>query len=388
MNATKNHIRNNKATRRRATRKTTSTIGQVCWLASKTENLKRNSKGQTEISANSNASNGFLKCQFLPKQELITHFQDSKKRNNIERDFYKSLSKFSKHYDVKPMQTKDFGFPYNLALAMWDIETKMIQVNEDWNQFRLIRNNKKIHFAKEEKFYIGTSLYYIPVVPLFQMLHDKKCERNAQLLLSVCSYLYHIADIPYYRQEHSYLYWIYDLNEVWMEEEETEDSKDYWREFEISKNIGDKIEKKLLNTKNLDFFEQRLNSFIIRNEFDKICHKVAFEAFAIYSEYPNTTIFRNKPSSKENPSDEDYCNRAIGMEMYISFVANTKGCLYNNIEDSINAEFNEYGSIEEPTIYTPINGKAIPEADFDFENRFFTLMEDLHEVLTYLNIKK
>ena len=388
MNATKNHIRNNKATRRRATRKTTSTIGQVCWLASKTENLKRNSKGQTEISANSNASNGFLKCQFLPKQELITHFQDSKKRNNIERDFYKSLSKFSKHYDVKPMQTKDFGFPYNLALAMWDIETKMIQVNEDWNQFRLIRNNKKIHFAKEEKFYIGTSLYYIPVVPLFQMLHDKKCERNAQLLLSVCSYLYHIADIPYYRQEHSYLYWIYDLNEVWMEEEETEDSKDYWREFEISKNIGDKIEKKLLNTKNLDFFEQRLNSFIIRNEFDKICHKVAFEAFAIYSEYPNTTIFRNKPSSKENPSDEDYCNRAIGMEMYISFVANTKGCLYNNREDSINAEFNEYGSIEEPTIYTPINGKAIPEADFDFENRFFTLMEDLHEVLTYLNIKK
>jgi len=388
MNATKNHIGENKATRRKTTRKVTPTIGQVRSVDAKTEDLKRNSKGQTEISTNSNAPNGFLKCQFLPKQELVTHFQDSEKWNNIERDFYKSLSKFSKHYGVKTRQTKDFGFPYNLALAMWDIKTKMFQVNEEWNQFRLIRNNKKIHFAKEEKFYIGTSLYYIPVVPLFQMLHNKKCKRNAQLLLSVCSYLYHIADIPYYRQQDSYLYWIYDMHEVWMEEEETEDSKDYWREFKTSKIVGDKIEKKLLSTKNLEFFEQRLNSFTIRNEFDKICHKVAFEAFALYSEYPNTTIFRNKPSSEENPQDEDYYNRAIGMEMYISFVANTKGCLYNNIEDSINAEFNEYGSIEEPTIYTSINGKAIHEADFDFENRFFSLMEDLHEVITYLNNKK
>lgn len=176
------------------------------------------------------------------------------------------------------------------------------------------------------------------------------------------------------------------MHEEWMEQEEEEareDSQNYWREFKMSKNIGDKIEKKLFNLKNLDFFEQRLNCFKIQNEFDIICHKVAFEAFALYSEYPNTTIFRNKPSSEENPYDDDYSNKAISMDMYISFVANTKGCLYNNIEDSINAEFNEYGSIEEPTIYLPINGTEIPKADFDFENRLFTLMEELHQVLTY-----
>lgn len=390
MNAKKNHIRTNKVTRRKTARKATPAIGQVRSMDAETKDLKRNSERQTEISTNSNATNGFLKCQFLPKQELVTHFQDFKKRNNIERDFYKSLSKFSKHYGVKTRQTKAYGFPYNLALAMWDIETKMIQANEDWNQFKLIQNNKKIQFAKEEKFYIGTSLYFIPVVPLFQMLHDKTYKKNAQLLLSVCSYLYHIANVPYYRQQDSYLYWIYEMHEEWIEQKDEtgEDSQDSWREFKTSKNVGDIIKQKIFNNKNLDFFEQRLKSFTIQNEFDKICHKVAFEAFALYSEYPNTTIFRNKTSSEENPHDEDYCNRAIGMEMYISFVANTKGCLYNNIEDSINAEFNEYGSIEEPTIYTPINAKVIPKADFDFENRFFTLMEDLHEVLTYLNNKK
>ncbi|WP_312390015.1 hypothetical protein [Chryseobacterium sp.] len=383
MNATKNHIGKNQVTGRKTTRRVTSTIGQVRSLASKTKDLERNSERQTEVCTNSNASNGFLKCKFLPKQEEVSHFQGSKKILNTERDFYKSLSKFSKQYGVEPMQTKDFGFPYNLALAMWDIKTKMKQANADWNQFKLIRTNKKFHFAKEEQFCTNTSLYFIPVVPLFKMLHDKMCKKNAQLLLSVFSYLYHIANVPYYRQQASYLYWIYEMHEGWMEEDEAgEDSHHYCREFEMSKNIGDKIERKIFNIKNLDFFEQRLKCFKIQNEFDIICHKVASEAFALYSEYPNTTIFRNKPSSEENPHDDDYSNKAISMDMYISFVANTKGCLYNKIEDSINAEFNEYGSIEEPTIYLPINGTEIPKADFDFEYRLFALMEKLHQVLT------
>jgi len=382
MNATKNHIGKNQVTRRKTTRKVTSTIGQVRPLASKTKILERNSERQTEICTNSNAPNGFLKCQFLPKQEEISYFQGSKKILSTERNFYKSLSKLSKQYRVEPMQTKDFGFPYNLALAMWDIENKIKQSNYDWNQFKLIKSNRRIHFAKEEQFFTNTSLYFIPVVPLFKMLHDKKCKKNAQLLLCVFSYLYHIADIPYYRQQDSYLYWIYEMHEEWMEQEE-EDSQNYWREFKISKNIGDIIEKRILNLKNLDFFEQRLKCFKIKSEFDIICHKVATQAFALYSEYPKSTIFRNKPSSEEEPEEDDYRNRGIGMEMYISFVANTKGSLYDNIEDSINAEFNEYGSIEEPTVYLPINGTGISKADFDFENRLFALMEELHQVLTY-----
>lgn len=385
MNATKNRLGKNQITRKKTTRKATSTIGQVRSLAPKTKDLERYSERQTEICTNNNASNGFLKYKFLPKHEEVSHFLDSKEIFKTERDFYKSLSKFSIQYGLEPMQTKHFGFPYNLALAMWDIEKKLKQSNNDWSQFKLIRSNSRIHFAKEEQFFTNTSLYFIPVVPLFKMLHDKKCNKNAQLLLSVFSYLYHIADIPYYRQQDSYLYWIYEMHEECIEQEEEmgEDLQNYWREFKISKNIGDKIEKKIFNLKNLDFFEQRLNFFKSINEFDIACHKVASEAFALYSEYPKSTIFRNKPSSEEDPHGEDYGNKVIGMEKYISFVANTKGCLYDNIEDSINAEFNEYGSIEEPTIYTPISGTEIPKADFDFENRLFALMEELHQVLTY-----
>ena len=384
MNATQHHIGKNKRSRRKRTTTITPTIGRVFTMASKTKDSERNTERQTKIRTHSNASNGFLKWRFLPKQEQMLTIQDGKEMEKTERDFYKPLSNFAKQYNVEPMPTQEFDFPYNIALGLWDIEKKIKQTNEDWKSFKLIRNDKNIHFVKEEKYGTGTSLYYIPIVPLFQMLHDKNCRKNAQLLLSVCSYLYQIADIPYYRQQRSYLYRIYEMHEDWMEQgdEAEEDLQKFRHQFKISKIIGDKIEKKLGNLKNLEVFEQRLNNFKPRNTFDQNCYKVAFDAFALYSEYPKTTLFRNKPTPEQDPYNDDYGNKAIGMDMYISFVADTNSCLYRNIEESINAEFNEYGSMEEPTIYTPINGTAISKADFDFENRLFTLLEDLYKVLT------
>lgn len=381
MNATQNNIGNNKYSRRTARAKITPTAGRVCKVATNTEDNERNTERQTEICTKINASNDFLRSQFLPKMEEIPTVQDIKIIAKMERDFYKSLSNLSNQYGNEPMQTKDFGFPYNVALAMWDIETKIKQVNEDWNRIKLLRNNEKMCFAREDCFSV-TPFYFIPIVPLFQMLKDPKRKKNAQLLLSVCSYLYQIADVPYYRQQHSYLYWIYEMHEEWIEQDETEeDMQELKRDFAISKIIGDKIEQKLFNRKNLEVFEKRLNNFESHTEFDQDCYKVASNAFAIYSEYP-TTIFRNRQMSEEDPYNDDYANSAIAMDKYISFVADTKGGLYENIEESINVEFNEYGSIEEPTIYTPINGTEITKADFDFEHRIFSLLDDLYCVLT------
>ncbi|PMX76362.1 hypothetical protein C1Y21_34515, partial [Pseudomonas sp. MPR-R2A3] len=80
------------------------------------------------------------------------------------------------------------------------------QTGSNWDSLQLVQDRMKTFFISEERYQTGSTLYYIPVMPLFEMLHDPKRKRTAHLLVSVCSYLYHIADIPYYRQENSYLY--------------------------------------------------------------------------------------------------------------------------------------------------------------------------------------
>lgn len=380
--ATQHHIGNYQHTRTATTKAVAPTVGRVRQLATKTKGRKRSAKRQTKIRPDSNATNGILKCTFLPKLKTEQSVQACKETAKTERDFYKSLSKLAEHYQIKPMQTKEFGFPYNIILGMWDMEIKLKHFHINWDGLRLVQDSKKAFLKSEERFDTGTTLYYIPIVPLFKMFKDPKRKKSAQLLVSVCSYLYHIADIPYYRQQDTYLYWLYEMHKDWVEQDdETEETQYYKREFAKAELIGDCIEQKLFNCINLEMFEKRLSSFVSRDVFEIECWQLACNAFALYTEYPKASIFRNAPLPEQDPYVDDYDNEAIGMEKYISFIADTKGWLYENLSDSINNEFNEYGIMEEPSISKSFDGSKVTQESLDFENRLFTLLDDLCSLL-------
>ena len=384
--ATQHHIGNYQHTRTETTTAIAPTVGRVCQLDAKTKGCKPSAERQAEVRTDSNATNGILKCTFLPKLKTAKSVQACQK---TERDFHKSLSKLAEHHSIEPMQTQDFEFPYNIVLSMWDMETKVKRTNSNWDGFRLVKDSRKTYFISEERYNTGTTLYYIPVVPLFKMLKDPKRKKTAQLLLSVCSYLYHIAQIQYYRQEESYLYWLYEMMNDWVEQdEETEETESYKSELRNAEYIGDRIEQKLFNRTNLKVFEQRLNRFKSVDMFDKECWQVACNAFALCTEYPNATIFRNATLPEKDPYEDDE-NEIIGMEKYISFIADTRGWLYESLSDTINNEFNEYGAMEEPTISKRFDGSEIPTANLDFENRLFGLLNDLSGILyEYKTIEK
>jgi len=378
--ATQQNIGNNPYTRTAKATEVAPTVGRVRTMDAKTKRRRPSTKRQTEIRTDSNATNGFLKCSFLPKLKTAQSVQACKKS---ERDFYQSLSKLAEHYSIEPMPTQqDYGYPYNMVLAMWDMDTKMKRSLRNWDGFKLILDSKKTFLTSEERYDTGTTLFYIPIVPLFEMLHDKQRKHTAHLLTSVCSYLYHIARIPYYRQEDSYLYWLYETHKDWIDnDDETEETESYKNELRKAETIGDKIEQKLYNRINLTVFEQRLSRFKSRDTFDHECWNVACNAFALYTEYPTASIFRNAPMPEQDPYTDDCENEVIGMEKYISFIADTKGWLYESVKDSINNEFNECGVLEEPTISKAFDGKKISVGNLDFENRMFELLDDLSYLL-------
>lgn len=173
------------------------------------------------------------------------------------------------------------------------------------------------------------------------------------------------------------------MHRDWAEDdEETEETENYKSELRKAEAVGDRIEQKLYNRINLTVFEKRLSHFKSRDPFDKECWNVACKAFNLYTEYPKASVFRNAPMpEKDSPYNDDYENEVIGMEKYISFIADTKGWLYENISDSINNEFNEYGVMEEPTINKVFDGSKISVGNLDFENRLFELLDDLSYLL-------
>lgn len=380
--ATQYYIGNYQPTRTKKAKAVAPTIGRVRPLDAKTKGRKRSADRQAESCTDSHVANGFLRCSFLPKLQETQTVQACKKSEKTQGDFYKSLSRLAEHYGIEPMHTKSYGYPYNMALAIWDMETKVKRTHINWDSCKLVQDSKKTFFISEERHNTGSTLYYIPIAPLFQMLHDPKRKKTAQLLISVCSYLYHIADIPYYRQENSYLYWMYEMMTDWVEQDDqTEETQGYKRELRQAEYFGDAIEQKLFNRINLKVFEHRLNRFKSRDAFDRACQKVTDDAFSLYRQYPGESIFRNAQRPDEDPESEDNYYETITMDKYISFIADTKGWLYESLSDCINNEFNEYGAIEEPTISKRFDGSHITQTNLDFENRLFALINTLCSLL-------
>lgn len=359
---------------------TTPPIRRVCKLDETNKGCKRNPQGQTAVCTSTDVTNGFLRTSFLPVLAETKTAQAYKKTANTERDFYQSLSQLATHYNINPIHTQFFGYPYNIALALWDTKEKLKDKVRDWEEIKLVQDNQKFFFTSEERYNTNSTLYYIPVVPLYRLLKNNKRKHSAQLLLSVCSYLYHSVNIPYYRQENCFLYYQYEMLKEWqLTDDDSEETSIYLREFEQAEWIGNKMEQKIYNTANLTFFKNRLNRFKSKDVFEQDCLKLAQEAYALLEQYPNENVFRNaRPKEKaDEAADEDEIENILTMDYYISFYADGKGWLNENIIQCVNSELQEYGQIEEPSIVKRFDGSDITANNLDFENRLFSLIGEL-----------
>ena len=388
--ATKNHIGKNKNTRKAKAKTTAPTVGRICRLDEARQERFGNSERPTEISSDKSITNGFLKCTFLPKlkennaQKLASDEQNliqiQRKNAKTESDFYQSLSQLVEHYRLNPMTTIHLGYPYNIALALDDIQKQLKNKVKDWEEIRLIEEKGKTYFTSEERYNTGAILYYIPIVPLYRLSKNPKRKQSVQLLQSVCSYLYHIVKIPYYRKQDSYLFWMYEMASEWItSDDENEETPIYLSEIKQAEQIGDFMEQKIYNQNNLTRFKVHLKNFKAKDIFENDCFMLARKIFSLYQQYPNATIYQNLQSNTE--TEEYESDTIVSMDKYVSFCAEAKGLMFQTLFETVNSELQECTTMQEPMIIKKFDGNNISNNNLDFENQLFPLIEELIYIL-------
>lgn len=360
----------------------------VCNVAQTPKRCTGGKQGQAQGCASATTADAFLKTRFFPlivepPKEVIT----GRKAQKTERDILLSLSKLSAHFGIEILPITDYPFPYNISLALWDAEKKLKKKVVCYESLTLVQEKKTTFIQCNQRYDMGANIYHIPVLPLYRMLNSKTDRKAALLLLSVCSYLYHSADVPYYSHPASYIYDQYEMTREWVENDfEDDDSRsNYLKDFEVVDFIGDCIGKKIGNLKTLHFLEQRLANFKPHNEFEKEVQKIAAESLALYQGYPDQGIFRNAEGSQLSSEDmyeyyEEY--EHITMQKLISFVAETESYLYQTLFEGLNNEFQEYTATEEPIVKIQFKGKVPKNKDLNFECRLFDLIGDLSVLLS------
>jgi hypothetical protein len=336
-------------------------------------------KEPEKFRSNRTLADGFLRHSFLPLFEMGKKVPD---QFQVETDFFNSLSILTGLYGFEILDTKGKSYPYNILLAHADIQKQLNSLSRDIELSIMQEQNSTVKLATKHIYNTCNTLYYIPVLPVYRLLQNRKQKQTAELLLSIFAYLYHMAGIPYYREDSSYLFYHYECMEEWMiddlEDEESESGNSMISELNTASYYGDVMHRKMYNPYHLSVFEKRIGSYKSNTDFEKDCLSVAKQALALFQEYPAGTIFQST-SNQEFESDEGI----IRAEQYISFIADTDGLLYENIARVINDEFNECSEIEEPTLLQIYDSQnELTHKALDFEYRLFPLLNDL---CTFLN---
>lgn len=334
-------------------------------------------KQQVQLSSVRTFTDGFLRHRFLPLYEQDNDLPESVK---IEKDFFESLRILTKHYGFETIAVRDKSYPYNILLAKEQIQKQLKKLEQDI-ELSIMQDDKGIvKLMTKHSYYTNMTLYYIPVLPLYRLLQDKKQKRTAELLLSVFAYLYHIAGIPYYRENNTYLFYQYEYVQEWLMDWDESDDKELSTirsEFKKASYYGDILFRKLYNLYHLNNFKQRIDSYKPTSAFEKKCLIVAKTAWDLMIQYPDNNIFRNTSNQ-----DFDEFDGVIMAEQYISFIAENEGVLFENISRAINDEFNECSEIEEPKLLQIFDSEnQFPNKNLDFEYRLFPLLIELCSLL-------
>jgi hypothetical protein len=340
-----------------------------------------NKKEQVKCCSIGTTTDGFLKHQFLPLFEQGGHFPEP---ILAEKGFFNSFSLLASVYDIELTGIENKLYPYNILLAHAYIQKQLKKSEQDIELLIVQEEDCTVKLATNHTYNTDMTLYYIPVLPLYQLLQNKKHKQTAELLLSVFTYLYHIVGIPYYRDDNSALSYYYEcIEEGLMDDLEGYDTKQLnsdFSEFNKACYYGDVMLRKMYNPYHLNCFQQRIDNYKPNNSFEKECVSLAKKAKILLFEYPEYTVFRNTSNQEFDESDG-----IIRAEQYISFIANNEGLLYENIARMVNDEFNECSEMEQPTLLQIYDTENRPSKEgLDFEYRLFSLINDLCTILNNL----
>lgn len=360
---------------RRRTKAAARAVGRIRRLDAKDKGRRRGAKGQTATCPRPRPADAFLKATFVPRLSQVGEVVAIPDRAQMVGDFYKSLALLSRHYGIVPATVPDLAYPSNIAFSLADIRRKLEKNVRDFDGISIIREGCSTYLESRETFGTGSTLYYIPVVPLHAALHDADKRESAELLLSVCSYLYIHARVSYYRED-DYLSYIYTMIRDWSEDSacEGEDETQTFEELDRADTVGNEMLKRIADSENLSLFEGRLKQYQGTGTVAGIT-KVAGDALALMRNYPERSIYANAEMPDE--ADWDWWEDTIDMNRYISFVAQNEGVVHDNLFEVVNAEFGEKARIQEPVIRKSFDGIQSTDADLAFEQAIFTLMDEL-----------
>lgn len=318
-------------------------------------------------------SDAFLKHSFSPFWGITTG--DWKR---TEREFLHSLSNLCRLYGWEQPDISNLGFPLNIQAALHEMKSKLAATDMDC----IIACDKKrcASLVTARTFHTGTTLYYIPVRPLWFLLKQGGSNILSDLLTGIFCYFYNVIGISFFNS-HGYLCNTYDYLQNIIDDGEEEDEvyKELQQE-ELStiRDAAQAIYQRLTKPFRLTDFSELLNDYRNTTGHNRVLIEFCEDFAEFAGDYPRRSIRQNIDSTVLLEGDAD----CIGYDQYLSFYWSGEDSFTDLLMDIVNADLQEISDMQQPlSLQWYDTPQAVESHSFHFETRLFSLLERLIKLL-------
>ena len=275
-------------------------------------------------------------------------------------------------------------FPQNIA-ALYGQAVKTLAGKDKRVELLLLEEEHRIRLATVKEASTGTTLFYLPVYPLWKCRRDSKRKKVTDLLLSVFAYLHKIVGIPFFNGW-SYIGSKYSCMLEWIEENEYDwEDTDTWRHdlytVKAAIHCGERMHRQVNHPYHLSAWEDRLRIFRLGDALDVTVYDTAEKFHQLYKKYPTRSLADKVQTELLRPHEDS----RMEMEQVCSFIWKEGGWLGEQLFEMVSCELNECCAADEPlTLQYFDTPQTVVTHDLDFETRLYDLLHDLSDVLRQL----
>jgi len=264
------------------------------------------------------SGNGFLNHTFPP---LVNGYaKELQAASRITESIFFAARNLCDLYGIKLLDDKHLIYPQNVSRLVEDLQQRIAAIDKDANVLVISREDRLPTLAVTKVFDTKTTLYYLPVEPLHFLLQHQERKPTAQLLLSVLCYFYQIGGIPYFGENSSYLYYVYQMiYELYNDEEICEDPTEHqyvMDHIQLVESESSNLLKFLSDKDQLALLNDRLSQCDPKTKAEENLKAIAIRVSALMEKFPNRSIM---DSIVDNLTGIDGEGR-ITADHYLSFI--------------------------------------------------------------------
>lgn len=334
-------------------------------------------KGQAKVRTPRFGGHGFLRHRFEPMRGRDT--LPYNRRN--EARLLASFANLATLYGYTPLDVSGRAFPQNIA-ALHGQAVTAVAVKDRSIEVALLEDDGQIRLATLKEASTGTTLFYLPVYPLWRCLLNKQRKPECDLLLSVFAYLHQIAGIPFFNGW-SYIGGKHQCLLEWVEESEADwEDADDWRQslnrIKYAIHFGERMYRQVKHPYHLSVWGERLRIFKSGDDVAVTVWDIADRLHRLYQDYPTRSLVDQVRPELMRPNEE--CR--MEMDQVFSFIWDENGWLGEQLFEMVSNELNECCAADEPVAIQYFDTPQSEAAhDLNFETGLYALLHDLSDVL-------